>query len=74
MKAVPATRRSRRGRLAGSGMRPVRQTCSAVTPAWLSGTPGPYRTMSDPGGGGPGGRGGGAIGGGTTGGGPPADR
>ncbi len=33
----------------GAGRRPVLHTCSAVTPAWLTGTPGPDRTTSDDG-------------------------
>ena len=32
--------------MGGSGICPVRHTCSADTPAWLGGTPGPYLMSS----------------------------
>src|SRR5580693_10313231 len=50
VRAEPSARRTRRSRPwreGGPGRWPVRHTLSAATPAWLAGTPGPYRSTSD---------------------------
>src|SRR5580658_8599010 len=70
----PSTRRTLRNRPCrggGPARCPVRQTLSAATPAWLAGTPGPYRSTSDADCGGPPGEGGGDPPDGGRGGDPP---